>query len=176
MKGAVLSSLLTHTHPLFCTHSLSLYVSLSLSLTHTHTRMMLCRWMKGVVLSSLLILMGGSSKVPFLIQQVRSKRYVNSNSHTHSHTLIYVHINEYIATYLHIYAYMNIYVYVCVQLIQILGCNNGGGGWIFFKSKAVSSKVRSNMQTFFSTFSCCLPYTCGILETQELFAQNLFYP
>ena len=80
--------------------------------------------------------MGGSSKVPFLIQQVHSKRYVHSNSHTHSHTLIYVHVNEYIATYLHIYAYMNIYVYVCVQLIQILVYNLGGGGGTFFKSKA----------------------------------------
>ena len=56
-------------------------------------------------------------------------------------------------------------VSVCLCVYVRLMCHHGGGGGIFFKSKAVSSKVHRNTETDILRFSSCL---CGVLETPYL--------
>jgi len=55
-----------------------------------------------------------------------------------------------------------------------LQCNNGGGGGIFSKVKRLVRKCIWTLKRLFSDFLVFRPYTCGILEKQELFPRNYF--
>jgi len=60
--------------------------------------------------------------------------------------------------------------------LLILWCNNAGGGGIFLKSKAVSSKVHRNTETVILEFSCFSPLYLWDLRKAGTFSQTLFCP
>jgi len=58
----------------------------------------------------------------------------------------------------------------------VSGCNNGGGGGNFLPGKAVSSKVRRNMETIILGFPCFSPLHLWDFRKAAFFSQKLFCP
>ena len=83
-------------------------------------------------------------------------REIHTNAHTHAHTLRWCERNV-----------MSTEAYVS-------GSNNGGGGGFFPKVKRLVRKCIGARKRLFSGFVVFRPYTCGILEKQQLFPRNYF--